>query len=392
MMTTTGREVHLEHLDIGPSTVALPSMLPQSLSSSETSHGFKMLAIIEQWEEVSGYHTDNTHKYLLLLLFKLGLDTVVFYLCYRKWYTSFLSMCSLSIILGDLVMTCSMAAVWFLGSESFFVSPCLLLANASATYGALPLPMMCLGLLDYCLEDTSISTRRAFCKPLRNMGLIVLVWILAINYAFGSVKAELMELDYVTGIKSMVCKVEESELINYFILGLFTAVLLTTLPFWPTIPQWVKEADRLAEAREEKESKGSDFLFTSTTCTETKCSEEMFMEETNQPRPPLWFSLILGFGMFWIPYLIMSVTCLVFGFGVPAYISVNLLWLECTNSLLVGMVFWVKSKRRGPYSHVPENICLWHVHWHLSKGRRQQQLPVAVFNPSQGKRNTFFYI
>lgn len=351
-----------------------------------------MLAVIEIWEGESGCHIVNTEKYLLLMLLKLGLDAVVFYLCCQKLYTYFLSMCSLSIVLADLVMTFFMATLWFLGTERSLVSPCFLLANASSTYGALPLPMMCLGLLDYCLENTYLANQSTFCKFLRNAVLTLLVWILAVIYSFGSVKDELMELEYVTGIKALLCEVEESTLITYFIWGLFIAVTCTMLPFWSRIPQWVKEADRLSEAREEQGNQRSDLLFTSPKCTDTKSGEENYLEEPIWPRPPLWLSLTLGFGMFWMPYLAVSVVCLVFGFGVPAYISVNVLWLECTNSLLVGVVFWVKSKTLGPYSHLPENVCLWRIYWNLSKGTRQQQPPIAVFNPSTGKRNTLLYV
>lgn len=367
-------------------------MLPELSASVDSSHTIKMLAIIKQWEEGSGCQTSNTDKYLLLILFKLGLDIVAFYLCCRKLYTSFLSMCSLTIILADAVMAFSVATMWFLGPERSLLPLCFLLANASAIYGALPLPMMCLGLLDYCLENTLNSNQSAVCKLLRNVVLTLLVWIQAFIYAFGSVKAELIELNYVTQIKALVCAVEESSLINYFILGVFTMLIFSVLPFWSRIPQWVKEADRLCELREERENQRSDFLFTSTPCMETKSNKDTYLNDTIKPRPPLWFSLTLGFGIFWMPYLIVTVACLVFGFDVPAYVTVNLLWLECTNSILVGVMFWIKCKTLGPYSHLTENVCMWHIYWHLSKGTQQQQLPVAVFNPSKEKRKSIFYV
>ncbi|XP_042348531.1 probable G-protein coupled receptor 160 [Plectropomus leopardus] len=364
-------------------------MLPES--AAQTSHTVKMLGIIEQWDEASGCHTGNTDKYLLLMFFKLGLDAAVLHLCCPKRYTSFLSICSLSIVLADLVMVLFVASMWFLGPDRYLVSLCFILAKASTTYGALPLPMMCLGFLDYCLVDSNLCNQSTFGKYLRNASLTVLVWILAYIYSFVSANSDLMELDYVTGIKALVCQVEESALIAYFILGLFTCVICTMLPYWSMIPQWLKEAERLSEEREEQGNQSSDFLFISTNNTETKSSKENY-QETVQPYPPLWFSLTLGFGVFWIPYLTVSVACMVLGYGVPAYITVNLLWLECTNSFLMGVVFWVNSKSQGPYSQLPENVCLWHVYWHLSKGTRQHQLPVAVFNPSKVKRNSLLHV
>ncbi|XP_051281437.1 probable G-protein coupled receptor 160 [Dicentrarchus labrax] len=363
-------------------------MLPESPGSPGISHTVKMLAIIEQWEVGSECHTDNSEKYLLLILFKLGLDIAVFYLCCWKLSTSFLSMCSLSVIIADAVLAVFFASVWCLGPEMSPVSACFLLAHASATYGALPLPMMFLGLLDYCLEDTYLCNQSAICKYLRNAVLILLGWVLAVIYSFESVKDEPILVDITRETMALMCKVEESTLITYFILVLFTVVLCVMMPFWSSIPQWLREADMLAEMREEQENQRSD-LFISTQCTETKISEGYYQEETISPRPPLWLSLMLGFGMFWMPYLAVSVICLVFGFGVPAYITVNLLWLECANSLIMGVVFWAKANTLGPHRNIPKNVCLWHIYWHLSKGT-QQQLPIAVFNPS--KDNALFHV
>nr|XP_019945116.1 PREDICTED: probable G-protein coupled receptor 160 [Paralichthys olivaceus] len=366
-------------------------MLPDLPVYPDTSHTFKMLAILEQWDERSGYKIDNTGKYLSLMLIKLGIDTVVFVLCCRKLYTSFLNMCSLSIVLADLAMVLCMTAVWLLGPERSPLSPCFVLAHTAATFEALPLPVIGLGIIDYCIEDACLANKNTFCKFLRNVVLTLLVWMLAVIYSIAYAKVELMELVTVTAVKALVCEEKESMLITYFLLGLFAAVTLTMLPFSTSIPMWVREANRLSELREKHVDQRSD-LFTVSPSTETKSSKENDLGETNWQRPPLWLSLTLGFSLFWIPYLTVSVACLVLGFGVPAYITVNLLWIECTNSLLVGVVFWVKSRSLGPYCHLPENVCLWHVFWHLSKGTWQQQPPAAVFNPSEGKRNHLFYI
>lgn len=366
-------------------------MLPES--SPGTTHTVKMLAVLKQWNVESGCYMDNTVKYLYLMLFKLSLDAAVHTLCCRKLYSYILSMCSLSIVLADCVVAFSLATMWFLGAERSPMSPCFLLAHVSATYGAVPLPMMFVGLLDYCLEETHICKQRAFCKCLRNTVLILLIWVVAVTFSFCSVNTEPMELQYLTQGTTIVCEVEESPLITCFTLLLFTAVMCAMLPFWSSILKWQEEADRLCEAREERESTKSDFLFISTNCTtETKSSQETHLEEINRPRPPLWLSLTLSFATYWMPYLFVSVLCLVLGFGVPAYITVNVLWMECTNSLLMGVVFWAKSNTLGPYDHLPENVCLWHVYWHLSKGTGQQQLPMAVFNPSKEKRTTLFYV
>uniref|UniRef100_A0A3P9J2T8 G-protein coupled receptors family 1 profile domain-containing protein n=1 Tax=Oryzias latipes TaxID=8090 RepID=A0A3P9J2T8_ORYLA len=248
---------------------------PEYSSASEANPKMmKMLAILDQWD-ISGCHTDNMSSYCLLFLFKLGLDLVVFFLCSPKKYTYFLSICSLSIALGDLVITFLMTTIWFLGTERSFVSPCFILAKASVIYSALPLPMMCLGLLFYCLENTRPSSSTAFLKSFRNVCLTLLVWSVAIVFSIIFVNAEPREMEYETGRRALVCQVEEST-----------------------------------------------------------NNGENCQKETIWPRPPLWTSLTLGFSTFWMPYLVVSLICQLCGFPVPAYISVNLLWLECTNSLM----------------------------------------------------------
>lgn len=323
------------------------------------------------------------------MLIKLGLDAAAYYLCSQKLYASIFSMCSLSIVLADLVMTFSLAVVWFLGADKTPVPLCFLLANASATYGALPLPLIFMGLLDYYLHSNYLCNQSTFFKYLKNTALTLLAWTLALMHSFKYVKAKLIELDY-GWIKALVCEVEESTVIIYFIWVLFVSIICAMLPFLPSFPQWLKEADRLSEEREEQENHNSD-LFLSTKCTKSKLSLE-HQEKKISGRPPLWLSLTLSFGSFWMPYLTISATCQFFGLGVPAYVTVNVLWVECTNSLLTGFMFWAKSNKQGPYCQLPNNVCLWHVFWHLSKGNVQQTLAITVFNPSKAKRNTLFYV
>lgn len=346
-----------------------------------------MLAVLDQVEVASGFHTDNTDKYLQLMLFKLLLDAAAFYLCSQKSYTYVFTVCSLSIVVADVVLTCSLAGVWLVGADRSPVALCFLLATASATYGALPLPFMFLGLLDYYLHASYLCNHSTSCKSLRNVALVSLGWLLALIYSQSSVSAEARELIQ-PQLKSLVCEVDESMPTSVFGLTVFAALVCVMLPFLPRVPRWVKEADRLSQMREEQRSHSSD-LFIATDCEEQK---HQHLVRTYWKRPPLWISLALGFGTFWIPYLTISAGCLLFDLGVPSYITVNVLWLECTNSFLMGFIFWTKSSKEGPYSQLPDNVCLWNVYWHLSNNARDQGLPIAVFNPLKAKRSSLFLV
>lgn len=367
-------------------------MFPESSSSLEDSLTTKMFAIIEQWDEASNQYTDVTKKYFMLLLIKFGLETAVFYSCSPKKYMYFLSVCSLSVLLADFLLTLLMGAAWFLGLEKSLPSTCFLLATASTTYGALPLPMLILGFIDYCLDDTFMSNVSVLWKTFRNVILTMVVWAVAIHNSLHSDYVRLVELDSSGEIKVLLCKVTESTVITTFTFGLFMACLLTLVPFWSRIPQWLREVDRMLEAREQQQNMRSDLLLASTwnPNPETKTRLEEYPEENSLTRPPLWFSITLGFILFWMPYLVMSVSCLICGLGVPTHLGVNLLWLECSNSLLVGLVFWAKSYTKGPYSSLPEDVCLWQVYWHLSKDIRRSLPPTAVFKaPCEKKSNSF---
>lgn len=348
----------------------------------------KMLAILEQVELASDLHTDNTAKYLNLMLLKLLLDAGVFHLCSTKLYTYIFPVCSLSIVVADVVLTCSLVAVWLVGADQSPVTLCFLLSTAAATFGALPLPLLFLGSLEYCLHNSYLCNHTTRCKYVRNVALVSLGWLLALIYSQSHVNAEATEMSC-PQLKVLVCEVSESKPVSLFALTLFAALVCAMLPVLPRVPRWMEEADRLSQARREEKSHSSD-LFIWNDCERQK--EQQHPVRTHSEWLPLWISLALGFGTFWIPYLTISVISLLFNVAVPSYISVNVLWLECVNSFLMGFFFWIKSNKEGPYTQLPDNVCSWKVYWHLSNGTRDQELPVAVFNPSKVKRSSMFFV
>lgn len=346
--------------------------------------------MVEQWEEGASGHTGNTDKYFLLMLFKLGLDMAMFYMYCRKPFASPLSLCSLSIVLADLATVSTLGALWFRGPIATPASLCSVLAIASMTYDALPLPMAVLALLDYGLRDTCCYKHNNSWKKPRDVLQTLLVWTTALLYTFCFTKVEMVELDVTPKTKALACEVKESNAVACFIFISFTAVLCATLPYLSSISQWLEEADKLSKRREEKDNQTSDFLIVSFKHRE---ETELRQEALEKPKqPPLWLSLTLGFASFWMPYISTSAVCWLCGFRVPAYVAVNVLWVECTNSLLMGVVFWANSDLKGPYCNLPENVCSWHVYWQLSKGTGHQQLPIPVFNPSKAERQTLFCV
>ncbi|KAM8830715.1 putative G-protein coupled receptor 160 isoform 1-T4 [Synchiropus picturatus] len=333
-----------------------------------------MMAILEQVDDDK--RTNYLNQYLFLLLVKTGLDVVILCLCHQRRCRSFLNMCRWSIILADITV------VYFtltLFPEKSPAPPCFLLAFASSVFGVLPLPVVCFAFLDYYLLDSGFWNTTSFCRSLRNSVLMMLTWTFAVSYAYFSVDGKPIEMTDQTNLRVFVCEVQESKSIFYFDLGTFVLIICATLPFWPRIPQWIREAQVISELRDNMKTQESSSLFVPGTENREENSA------VNSQRPFLLTSLMLGFCSIWLPYIALSVSCLTFNIGVPTYIAVNLLWLECVNSRVGCLVFWLQSDTRGPYSQLPGDVCSWPIFWHLSHGRHFSE-------PRPPKQNTCLLI
>lgn len=324
-----------------------------------------MLAIIEQNKQ--GAYVDNSIEFLTLILSKVCLDLGTMYLCNLK-PLSFLNICSLSIVLVDLILAVFMSATLWLDVHTSHMALCFIMAHFSAAYSALPVPMLCLGILDYSLQVTQATKK---CLNLaRTTILVLLLWSIAGIYAHASAGATLLEQE--KNGRYLVCEIQESKAVTYSVIAMFNVMLLVLLPYWSSIPQWVKEADQIFDAREKTvKTKTSDLITIKTVTLEDEITSTK--KESAKSRPSMYISLLLGFGVIWTPYLSVTTICSLFEFGIPAYISVNLLWVQCINSLLAGTVFWLRSNSVGPYSNLPDNICSWQVYWHLSRDSEAHQ-------------------
>ncbi|XP_029575672.1 uncharacterized protein si:dkeyp-100a1.6 [Salmo trutta] len=357
-----------------------------------------MLAIIESWEEEGSCIKDNTSQFLFILLLKVGMDCMVLFISLRRLNTSFMGVCGLSVFLVDVALACAFVAVWLLGPARSPVSICFLLAQASAVFNALPLPVLGLGLLDYATESRYTSCHGAPCRALWNCTLTLLVWVLAGVRSGCSAFTNLIEVEYEGGRHALGCVVQESVFVVNFSVGISVAICCVLMLHYKRLPSWLKEANRLSEHRDDvNPTLHSDLSFRYAMFGQPgadKDEEKALAVETERQRHPLYLGLTLGFSTMWASYLVMCVACELLGLAVPAYIAVNLLWLECANSLLVGLVFWLKSDWLGPYSDLPDDICQWQAYWHLSRGpvRDSEKLPKTVFSLSGKDRNPLLHV
>lgn len=350
----------------------------------EASHS-NMLAIIEQTDSEKNCYMDNTNQFLMLIILKVCLDVGTMFICYSGPFLSFLNLSSISIILADFLLAVFMSATLRLDVYASHTALCSIMAHFSAVYSALPVPMLCLGVLDYYLQDKWAN--RTDIKLVRNPFLVLLMWTMAGIYSYAAVNPAMQEKE--NKLRYLVCEIQESQVVGYSVVALTTLMFFLLVPYLLMIPRWVKEADRISKAREEITKAKTSEQLTSVTVDYITCTKQDFAMQ----RPSMHISLILGFGVFWMPYLIVTTSCVLFEFGVPAYVSVCVLWVQCVNSLLAGTVFWLRSDTVGPNSSLPGNVCLWQAYWHLSTGTEaHQQLSATEFNPSKGTRAMPFYV
>ncbi|CAL8278051.1 unnamed protein product [Boreogadus saida] len=368
--------------------------LLESLSTeapkAQDTQGLKMLGVIEEWRE-DHTHVDNTSRYLFLLLFKFGLDTTILYICWNRVHTFFLNVCGLSIVLADAVMFFALTTVWFLNPLKSPVSVCFLLAHFSSVFSMLPLPMVGLGLLDYLFHDKCLANQRPVIMKLTNTAMTLLVWLVAAVYSYETTRSSLREIEHFGGLKALVCEVQESGTVNVVVISLLIVTICALLPHYTSISAWYRRANMLSNQRDKAPHiQKSDLLRNAVgQDAQEDAAAKALVETTHQP-PSLCVSFMLGFASVWLPYLFISVIFVLLGLGIPAYILVNLLWMECTNSFLVGVVFWLKCAESGQYNHLPDNICIWRTYLHLSRGTPvcQENFNTTKWNPSEGPTNT----
>ncbi|XP_076859305.1 putative G-protein coupled receptor 160 [Brachyhypopomus gauderio] len=337
-------------------------MLIHRISEKMPSEG--MLAILQQLEESSA--VDQTPQYVVLLLAKVALNTLVLSFWLRSITKSLLGLCSISMYLVDLLLVgCISWAWWFRQDLSAHVFLCFALSHSSAIYSFLPLPLLVAGAIDYTVRrHQEAAGQRSEGIGTGQCGAVLMLWVLACSYSYCYTNTEVLMVEYEEGSKALVCPVQASTVVSLFCLNLSFVVCFILLLYYHGLPRWVGQASNISRHW----APGND-LARSGKLEAIEAGPEVAAVEVNQQdRPPLLVSLTLCFALNWAPYILMSVVCDSLGFAVPAYATVNLLWTACANSLLVGVVLWYGDAENTPPYLSPDDICEWSVYWRLSKG------------------------
>lgn len=304
---------------------------------------------------------DETLQYLIILCTKVALNTFVLSFWRHSILKSLLGLCSVSIYMADVLLVCAVSSAWLFKEHlPTSTSMCFILAHGSAVYALLPLLILIAGAFDYASYPNLDITRSSRNRLVSYCITVVLMWASAFVFTYYYTDTQPIKI-YKDKLSVLVCPVHGSNVVFQFCMQISIAVGLILLLHFKKLIGWISRANKLAELTNTVFVPESDQDFTYNNFGEYGKSE---IQESS---PPLFVSLTLGFAMNWVPYLLMCLTCALVGFAVPSYASVNLLWVACANSALVGIAFWFRSGRIGPYSKLPDDACFWNTYWHLSK-------------------------
>ncbi|XP_051509778.1 probable G-protein coupled receptor 160 isoform X2 [Myxocyprinus asiaticus] len=283
----------------------------------------------------------------------------------RSICKSLLGLCSISMYGADVLLVGAVSCAWFFREYlPTSTSMCFILAHSSAIYALLPLPILIAGAFDYATYPHLVNEHSSQRRTVSYCITVAFMWASVCVYSYYHTDTQPAEIYKDENLNVLVCPVHGSSVVLNFSTKVSIAVCLTLLLYSKKLIGCTRRANEMAEQRNSAYCANSEkhqYLPDSLV-------EEGGNWEIQESSPPLFASLTLGFAVNWMPYLFMCVVCDLMGFLVPAYASVNLLWMACANSLLVGIAFWFKSDKTGPFSKFPDDFCLWSIYWHLSKG------------------------
>ncbi|XP_055025048.2 probable G-protein coupled receptor 160 [Misgurnus anguillicaudatus] len=339
----------LQSLTLVAYWVALKHMLRQNRSSE------RMMAILQSTRSSESICHDETLHYLILMCSKVILNALV--LCFWRCsiYKSFLGICSISIQVVDVLLVGAVFYIW-LFKEATATSMCFILAHGSNVYTLLPLPILIAGAFDYATYPN--AGYRSQCRAVSRCVAVVLLWTSACLCSYLYTDTQPKEFYIDIDVKALACPMHGSTVTFYFCTELVFIVGVVLLLYFKELIGWLRRAKMISEQRP------SAFIL------EKEFSYSQVEESGNdENRPPVFVSLTLCFALSWMPYLFVLESFELMGFVLPAYASVNLLWMACANSALAGFALWHHSGSDEPFRPFPDDSCAWSVFWHLSKGR-----------------------
>lgn len=322
---------------------------------------------------------EKTLQYILLLFFKISLNTLILSIWKQNITKSLLGVFSIFLYLSDLLLLGSILWVWwFRQNTSAYDGICLCLSFSSTVYSMLPPLAFFGGAVDYALGQQEGWVKKYLARTSMHFLVVMVIWAMACVYSYYYTNSELLIIKCQEGLDALVCPVQASEFIRQFMSKLFIVVFVILMFNFRDLPHWfqmIKNPPWYLSTCSQTYTSDLAFTWKQDRLEEgLEVGTKQHYSNDQHDLPPLFIMMIICFALSWTPYMLVSMICNILVFAVPSYASVNLLWTACANSFLAGLTFWYKSKKYGPAYNVPDKFCLWSAYWHLSKESSNQPL------------------
>ncbi|KAJ8388939.1 hypothetical protein AAFF_G00125000 [Aldrovandia affinis] len=326
------------------------------------SSGWMMVAVLKSQAGDGGGFQDNTLLFPAIMLIKLWLNAFVLKFSSRSLWRTFMGIGGVSLCLADTLLVCAMMGAWLLRRHfGTHVSLCFAMSHASAVYSLLPLPLLLLGTLD-CASSLSPRARATARRGalFSRCTLVLSIWALAGLYSHCHTYSRAIEVGSTESDDTAVlCLVHRSSVVPYFCVGLCLAIACVLLFYCQRGPGcWTA-----AVASSWRWAAAPSVPHGGLPSSRVEPQKLQAAEPEWRPAAPLLLRLTLGFAFTWAPYLLLNVGCMIVGTVATSYMTVNLVWLLCANSLLVGATFWLKGGEPGPGGELLDDICTWSFYW-----------------------------
>ncbi|XP_056628707.1 probable G-protein coupled receptor 160 isoform X2 [Triplophysa dalaica] len=340
-------QVHTAYIHLDQH-LSVPGAVHQRFNKTSEHMLMMMMGLLSSSGFTGNSSHDETLQYLIILGSKVTLNTLVLLFWTSGLHRSLLGIFSISMYVADVMLASSVFYVWHF-IESTSSSMCFILAHASTVYAILPLPILVAGALDYATYPVPVAGRSRQRRTVVYCITAALLWASACMCSYRYTDAHPIEIH--KDVKILACRVHGATVVSHFCAELSVVVGVVLLLHQKNLIGWIRRAHQMWDCAVLEKGRLASY--------------GPLVEGGDSPS--LFVGLTLVFAVTWMPYLIISVAFDLVGLAVPAYASINLLWMACANSALAGTAIWCQSDRAGPFLNVPDDICLWDVYWHLSK-------------------------
>ncbi|KAL4622566.1 putative G-protein coupled receptor 160 isoform X1 [Arapaima gigas] len=343
----------------------------------------RMVSILGMWEGHGGPRQDNTLQSMFTLFLKVVLNMLTAIHCSRNLQKSFMGLSAISLFLADCLLLVGMMIIWILTDHiNTEDAECFILAHASTIYSMLPLPILLLGILDHFTSHPMSAFKMLSCSM-----QVLAIWALTCLYSYFITNTGVSEHWY--DRRYQLCTVQESFIVMYFCSGLSLVIVCILLLYYQEAFSWVKNTYEHSTSLPALFQSDLHFTYMKLRDTPEEDLASFKLEDKQARQATLLLSLILGFSANWAPFLFFTTAFWFLGFSAPSFVSVNILWLLCANSMVVGVAFRFRKEGSGLYTTDADGICDWKLYWKVS---HQGSFPQNVYKISIEAKTTILLI